>query len=272
MRSGRPGEVLDDGFTLVWEISAWLSRRSDPLSLPFGLKDVEITIIMSDVLSVDDLLAAQSKGTNLATIEPIEGKVDMAKVTPWVPGVGCLCQLALAIPKMTIESVRRTGDLHHCCGKVLFVVEVRFTKDSTISLDELYAQVMSAAFSHQRFPTQTGLSSIGSPAAPQLIQGVPSPAMLSRTQELRTPPSYAAGMIPPQGSKTSSVQSGVAPLVACMTGASYCGGDGLCYGCCNGIWYLLREPFTGVPRGCEYGLYFNCNGVNYGAYGCWPIA
>jgi hypothetical protein len=73
----------------------------------------------------------------------------VVKVTPWVEGKGCLCNLALELPKSAIEVVVQTPHSHRCCNKVHTVVEVLFKKDATILLDELFHQLIKAAASNQ---------------------------------------------------------------------------------------------------------------------------
>ncbi|MFD4483039.1 hypothetical protein ACFWPU_44000 [Streptomyces sp. NPDC058471] len=54
----------------------------------------------------------------------------------------------------------------------------------------------------------------------------------------------------------------------CVDGSSACVSDGYggftCLACCHGYWNDIGP--------CLYGKWFSCNGVNYNAYNCWPIA
>jgi hypothetical protein len=94
-------------------------------------------------LSVDELLANQEKqGAFRATIEAIPDDTERVKVTPFISGLGCLCDQALNIKKDQIESISTTDDVHICCGKRLLVVEVSF-KDTTVA--DLFQQVSNPA-------------------------------------------------------------------------------------------------------------------------------
>ena len=100
---------------------------------------------MNESMSLDQLLASQGKGANLVIIEAVDGQPGSVKITPWVSGVGCLCQYAFVLPKNAIESVQPTGDRHFCCGKTLLVVEVQFVKGASIELSDLFGQVIAGA-------------------------------------------------------------------------------------------------------------------------------
>jgi hypothetical protein len=94
-------------------------------------------------LSVDELLANQGKqGALRATIEAISDDTERVKVTPFIAGLGCLCDQALNIKKDQIESISTTDDVHICCGKRLLVVEISF-KDSTVA--DLFQQLSDPA-------------------------------------------------------------------------------------------------------------------------------
>ena len=96
-------------------------------------------------MSVDELLEEQSHRAFRATVEAVEGKEGLVKITPWVPDVGCLCHLSIHIQKSSIESVTPTGETHNCCSKILRVVEVHFKKEEKISLEDLFAQLHASA-------------------------------------------------------------------------------------------------------------------------------
>lgn len=102
-------------------------------------------------LSIDEFFDEQSKAESkvLATLEQEAADATVVKVTPWVEGKGCLCKLALELPKSAIEAVVQTAHSHRCCNKVHTVVEVLFKKDATILLDELFHQLVEAAASNQ---------------------------------------------------------------------------------------------------------------------------
>jgi hypothetical protein len=114
---------------------------------------------MSDTkrMPLDAFLDEQSKAKAkfVATVEGDESKPDLVTVTPWVAGKGCLCKLAVKVPKSAIETVTPTGQSHHCCNKVLKVVEVHFKDGESISLNELFDQLLESAVSghsHQDEP------------------------------------------------------------------------------------------------------------------------
>lgn len=97
---------------------------------------------MSDKrFSIDELLSEQSNPSFQATIEKVEGKDDLVKVTPWTASAGCLCHLAINIPKASLDGATPTGDMHVCCGKSLKVVELHFGKEHTITLEDLFQQI-----------------------------------------------------------------------------------------------------------------------------------
>jgi hypothetical protein len=99
----------------------------------------------SEPVPLDEFLKAQKTPTFVATIEEVDDRPHLAKVTPWAPGAGCLCHAALEVPRDVIESVRPTGDTHYCCGKVLRVGEIRFKGGAKIELEQVLAQAMQSA-------------------------------------------------------------------------------------------------------------------------------
>jgi hypothetical protein len=109
---------------------------------------------MTTEMTVDQLLAKQNEVKPLATIEPVEGKPDLVKVTPWLQSIGCLCTSALVFPKAVIASVNPTGKTHHCCGKSLQIVEVTFGKGAQVSVADVFAQAASSA-TVQRIPRRS---------------------------------------------------------------------------------------------------------------------
>lgn len=111
-------------------------------------------------ISLDELLSQQQQGLFLATVEPVEDQPEDCKLTPWVEGQGCLCSLAVVIPRAAISSVKLTENRHYCCGKLLFVVEINFQQGSSIKLDDLFSQMMKSATSSRQavhsFPLASG--------------------------------------------------------------------------------------------------------------------
>ena len=64
------------------------------------------------------------------------------KITPYIPGAGCLCSLSLAVEKDAIASISRTDETHLCCGKQLSVVTVSFA-DATVG--DIFQQLINSA-------------------------------------------------------------------------------------------------------------------------------
>jgi len=97
-------------------------------------------------ISIDELLAEQSAPAPLlATVEKVQDKDDRVKVTPWTRAGGCKCHLALNIKKSSIEGATPTDDVHICCGKALKIVELHFTQNDNIALQDLFEQLAEAA-------------------------------------------------------------------------------------------------------------------------------
>ena len=97
--------------------------------------------LVAKLTSLDELLEVQSRQEFKGTIEGIEGKPGAVKITPWVPVAGCLCHMAVVVPREAIIGVMMTEDTHFCCGKTLRVVEVDFADDATIPLQDLFNQI-----------------------------------------------------------------------------------------------------------------------------------
>jgi hypothetical protein len=98
-------------------------------------------------IKLEDLLEAQSKVVILATVEAIPESAESVKITPWVPGRGCACQYALVVPKHAIGRLVLTEERHHCCGKVLRVVEVEFREGSTLPIADVFGDISRRAAS-----------------------------------------------------------------------------------------------------------------------------
>jgi hypothetical protein len=101
--------------------------------------------MMTKLMGIDEFIASQSASVNMATIEPIDGKPDFVKVTPWTQMSGCLCHLALEVKKSSLDSLTPTGDTHICCGKTLKVVELHFKKSETLAIDDVFGQIQKSA-------------------------------------------------------------------------------------------------------------------------------
>jgi hypothetical protein len=131
-------------------------------------------------LSVDELFDLQSRHHIKGTVEPVGDDGQLVKVTPWFPFSGCLCQLALVVPKAVIDKVKPTGESHQCCGKTLQVVEITFKEDGTMPVKQVFEQISqggtkAAAFApaprtarahHGLAPSGGGLTA-GAPRPPQ---------------------------------------------------------------------------------------------------------
>ena len=112
-------------------------------------------------LKLDDFLSEQAKGELVGTLEAVGGNADKIKFTPWRPGAGCQCSASLELPKTAIASVSPTGDVHHCCGKALKVVEIDLD-ESAISARDVISQHMAArGESHGHHMTGLGSSGVG---------------------------------------------------------------------------------------------------------------
>lgn len=176
---------------------------------------------MNNSITLDELLEQQNTLPLLATIEIVEDKTDVVKITPWVKHSGCQCQFALQIAKSAIESVAPTGDLHICCGKALKVVVVEFKNDSTISLNDLYGQLAQSNTRQEQSPPFESRGVLQT-------QGMPPmefPNLLSSfsAAQFCTPPS-----VPLNCPGTGSVC--VAPGSFCC-GFGFCGPNQMCLNC-----------------------------------------
>ena len=97
-------------------------------------------------VGLEEFLRDQSTPRFTATIEAVDGKPDVVKVTPWAATTRqCFCHLAIDVRKTAFESVTPTGDTHVCCGKTLKVVEVHFKKGETIAAEEIFTQLRDSA-------------------------------------------------------------------------------------------------------------------------------
>lgn len=97
-------------------------------------------------VSLDELLERQVHTATLATISGVPEKKDAVKVTPWLPGAGCLCHYAIVVPKRAINELKSTSHQHVCCGKLLDVVEVTFREGrgsgNGVSVSEIFEQLI----------------------------------------------------------------------------------------------------------------------------------
>jgi hypothetical protein len=96
----------------------------------------------NDEIEIDDLLREQEETGNAfhVTIERTPDDDERVKITPYRADTGCLCIDAIVVPKQSIETAKRTGETHLCCGKTLQVVEVTF---SDAVLGDIFSQIAS---------------------------------------------------------------------------------------------------------------------------------
>jgi hypothetical protein len=124
-----------------------MSGRSDS-------KAKESEMVEKKDISLEELLAEQSKSVILATIEAVADKTEFVKVTPWIVGRGCMCHFALEVPKKDIANVVLTTHGRSCCGKDLSVVQVEFKPSSVLPTASAFAAIsrLASDFEHRRIP------------------------------------------------------------------------------------------------------------------------
>lgn len=85
---------------------------------------------MARQVSLDTFLSSQDGSTDgvRCTIEAVPAEPTKVKLTPWVQGFGCVCQLAFLAPRDAIAHLLETEHRSECCGKDLAVVEVVFNE------------------------------------------------------------------------------------------------------------------------------------------------
>jgi hypothetical protein len=112
-------------------------------------------------ISLEELLAEQSKIVTFATIEAVPEKTDFVKVTPWILGRGCMCRFALEVPKKDIANVVLTKHGYSCCGKDLSVVQVEFKESSVLPTASVFAnlsRLVSSDLEPRRVPPARGVT------------------------------------------------------------------------------------------------------------------
>jgi hypothetical protein len=120
-------------------------RRVANLSPKQHMKTAKEGSLQQQGVSLREFLDIQTKTCGvLMTVEPVEEKPEVVKLTPQ-PGGVCMCGLGIEVPKAAISNVIPTGDTVRCCGKVLRAVEVTFAEGASISLKDLFGQ-LSAGF------------------------------------------------------------------------------------------------------------------------------
>jgi hypothetical protein len=106
-------------------------------------------------LSLANFLEEENSNSSavLAIIELDEQNKDNVTVSPWNKN-GCNCNGNFSIAKTLIESVEKTSETHYCCGKTHTIVKINFTKDASIKMDDLLAQM--ASNNNRRFQDRNG--------------------------------------------------------------------------------------------------------------------
>lgn len=130
-------------------------------------------------LSIDELLSKQVEPSLLATVEAVQDKPELVKITPWRAAAGCLCHLSLRIPKGLLDGATPTGDMHVCCGKTLQVVQLHLKTGESLNLEDVIGQLHAAS-------TETAHTHPEDPAGPARAPGPPLP----------TPPPWGWGWPP----------------------------------------------------------------------------
>jgi hypothetical protein len=145
-------------------------------------------------MQLDEFLEAQGEdagptGDFKATLETVEDKPDLVKVTPYVEGLGCGCAGALELPKTLIRHVTPSGSFHLCCGKRLEVVSVEFVEGASVPVAEVLGRAMQPAAAHRHAHEQAGWPAGGWPGAMGPM-GYPP-----RTAQARRGPAGGAGIV-----------------------------------------------------------------------------
>jgi hypothetical protein len=107
-------------------------------------------------ISLEELLAKRARRRNLAVVEAIEGDDQNVTLTPWSAHSGCLCHLAMRVPKRAIKGIVTTEETHECCGKTLNVVDALFSETESITVKDLFEQLSTSAASYARHRAARG--------------------------------------------------------------------------------------------------------------------
>jgi hypothetical protein len=121
-------------------------------------------------MNLDEFLEAHGKdagttGAVQATLEPVENKPDVVKVTSYVEGVGCGCAGALELSKTLIGQVTPSGTFHHCCGKRLEVVSIQFVEGASMPVGEVLGWATRPPVAHHHPHERPGSRAGGWPGA-----------------------------------------------------------------------------------------------------------
>ena len=89
--------------------------------------------------SLHDFLSEEKikQSALLATIELVHDDDHLVTITPFTDD-GCGCDNGFTVHNEQVEWVKKTGQVHYCCGKHHQVVEVGFKEGANISLKELF--------------------------------------------------------------------------------------------------------------------------------------
>jgi hypothetical protein len=96
---------------------------------------------MQTKMTVDDVLEQQKRTALIATIEAIGDERGTVKVTPFNPGGGGFDELALRVPRESINSLLPTGERKLCCGKLLRVFEIEFNEKASMPIVEAFQRL-----------------------------------------------------------------------------------------------------------------------------------
>ena len=96
-------------------------------------------------MTVDALLLSRPMGDFRRQLRQLRGSPRWVTITPWTPKGGCLCQLAMVIPRSALESVTPTGEVHVCCGKRSEAVELHFKDGQAMPLEKVFGQMHALA-------------------------------------------------------------------------------------------------------------------------------
>ena len=94
-------------------------------------------------MKVDEFLAhQQTAGVELtATVEPVAGKPDQVKITPYSAGGGCGCSRSFQISTNDIEDVAPTGATVWCCGKQMKTAKVTIRRSASLPIHDVLGMI-----------------------------------------------------------------------------------------------------------------------------------
>jgi hypothetical protein len=99
------------------------------------------------------------------TVQRIQDDEDHVEVTPWDAKGGCMCVLALRVPKAAIDTVSPTGETTKCSGEEFDLAQLDF-KDGAESWSDVLSQLKGIAQTILlMIPPPPSSLSLGSPLA-----------------------------------------------------------------------------------------------------------